>query len=526
MVIRNRKINQPSSPGLPNISWRDLIKICRMKEKSFEKYGDKFTTEDGPYIYRDNGSNILGVAHLDWVLGPIHSPILDLSYDKQLYCPTLDDRAGAYALLEYLPSLMKNDPYDILLTTNEEKVKSTARFFVPPKGKRYKWIFSFDRAGTDCVTYQYDGIEFRNALQKAGWTVGRGSYSDIVDLEHLKCQGVNFGVGYHDQHTAKCYLSRNEFFANIRKFLAFWTANYDVHFPYTPLYNVYVVGKGFTYIFDSKKSKNFTAEDMEIIKMLEAMDYEFEHVTHVVPEDMEDLVMDYQAMIANEEHKKQIDKQRAEQLRINFEKTREAEADKKAKLQAKINSYKQRVSERTGVPVEKLDAKTIVALNKMYREAKVRGSEDNPTYSEMQQSRKTGAEEMVETSNEKTITMVHITKEEAKQIDNGKSKTFLDECITCHKPYEFDLNSKTLQCPDCAGTDEDVELAKTQGEYPPRERKHGLRPVAKIPLFHPDRREKVYEYSEETDEWVESAGSNKSEPITTSRKVRYTSLTL
>lgn len=112
--------------------------------------------------------------------------------------------------------------FDLLLTDGEERGCSTARWFVPPR--RYNWMFSFDRAGTDVVMYQYDSPANRRLLHRAGFRVGVGSYSDIVDLGFLRCSGFNFGTGYHRQHRPDCYADLRETREMVSRFYSFWSS--------------------------------------------------------------------------------------------------------------------------------------------------------------------------------------------------------------------------------------------------------------------------------------------------------------
>jgi hypothetical protein len=103
------------------------------------------------YFYKDNGSNTLAVAHLDTVQKRGWCELTQLSHDTLVFSPKLDDRLGAYVILELLPKLGIN--VDVLLTTDEESSNSTAMEFKTQK--QYNWMVEFDRAGRDAVLYQY-----------------------------------------------------------------------------------------------------------------------------------------------------------------------------------------------------------------------------------------------------------------------------------------------------------------------------------------------------------------------------------
>jgi len=130
-----------------------LINIIAMDIDEFCAYGFSHATEDNrKFYFMDNEADILAVAHLDTV-----QQTVKFSMDKKnglIHSPQLDDRLGAYIILEHL---LRDMNYDVLLTIDEEKGRSTARSF--NNGKKYNWMFSFDRRGTDAVMYQYESPE-------------------------------------------------------------------------------------------------------------------------------------------------------------------------------------------------------------------------------------------------------------------------------------------------------------------------------------------------------------------------------
>ena len=203
-----------------------LVNIIVMEIDDFKAYGFQHITEDNrQFFFADNHADVLAIAHLDTV-----QKEASFSYDKKdgmIYSSFMDDRLGAYILLEHLQSELK---YDILLTVDEERGKSTARSFNPDK--KYKWMFSFDRKGTEVVMYQYETSGLVKELDKYGFITGLGSYSDICELEHLGCKGFNFGTGYQKGHFENGYAILNETAENIIKFRNFYNANAGKHFPH------------------------------------------------------------------------------------------------------------------------------------------------------------------------------------------------------------------------------------------------------------------------------------------------------
>lgn len=185
------------------------------------------------YHFRDNGSSVLAVAHLDTVVTPgFRAPRFSSTRGGPLVrSGALDDRLGAYVILDLLPRL--GVTHDWLLTVGEESGQSTAGFFTPPKD--YDWIIEFDRAGTDVVMYQYEDAASRAAVQACGAPVGKGSFSDICYLDALGVKAFNWGVGYRgDYHSPHGYAYLSDTFAMAAKYLAFHEQNAGTAMSHVP----------------------------------------------------------------------------------------------------------------------------------------------------------------------------------------------------------------------------------------------------------------------------------------------------
>lgn len=219
-------------------SRKALANICTMRESQFgNAFGlDRYMVEqpipDDFFYYKDNGSSVLAVAHLDTV-GLPHQR--EASYSKTqdglvVHSRALDDRLGAYIILDMLPTL--GIEFDILLTVGEESGRSTAAYFDAPDGKQYDWMIEFDRGGTDVVMYQYDDDQTRAAVKASGARVGDGIFSDICYLDHLGCKGFNWGVGYQDYHGPRAHAYLNDTFDMVEDFLTFYEQNAGVAMPY------------------------------------------------------------------------------------------------------------------------------------------------------------------------------------------------------------------------------------------------------------------------------------------------------
>jgi hypothetical protein len=205
-----------------------LINIMGMEDDEFCAYGFEYLTEDKrKFYFMDNWADILAVAHIDTVQ---KEPTF--SYNKKndvIYSNFLDNRLGAYIILEHL---LRELNYDVLLTVDGGKTMSTARSF--NLKNNYKWIFSFDRKGTDVVMYNYETPALKKELAKYGFETGKGSYSDICELEHLGCKGFNFGAGYYDAQSINGYANLKETAENIVKFRNFYNANCKRKFRHKP----------------------------------------------------------------------------------------------------------------------------------------------------------------------------------------------------------------------------------------------------------------------------------------------------
>lgn len=195
----------------------------------------KLNVPKGNLFYKDNGANILAVAHLDFIKDNSFSYVKLVNNDYVMYSHALDDRLGAWIILNGIPLLAKDIKYDILLTDLEESCHSTAQYF--EKNKSYNWMFEFDRHGTGCVMYQYDTLESVNMV-KGIFTVENGSYSDIAALEHLGCLGFNFGTGYEQEHTPYCNANLQTVMHQINKFALFYEKNKDKKTTFTRDYKV------------------------------------------------------------------------------------------------------------------------------------------------------------------------------------------------------------------------------------------------------------------------------------------------
>ena len=233
---KRNKRNKKSAQQFP-ARWKILSGICEMKVSAFSALSGATTTTTphGPMVYQDNGADILAVAHLDHVLKQ-----LPLFSGDTIQCGQLDDRLGVWGLLHGLRKYT-DTKYDILLCDSEEIGQSTAQYFT--SAKQYNWGFELDRAGTDCVLYDYAGGALERRLRNSGWTIGNGAFSDISYLTNAGCDFVNFGIGYHAQHTTECFANMSDVEQQLERVGLFLdkysgeSAPYDDSWKYDDTYN-------------------------------------------------------------------------------------------------------------------------------------------------------------------------------------------------------------------------------------------------------------------------------------------------
>ena len=199
----------------------NLLDCLTLPIKS-NQWGDSIKNPVGELYFQDNGANVLAVAHLDSVM--VSKPYKKGSF---VIAPQLDDRLGAWVILNLLPQL--NIKVDVLLTDCEEVAKSTAEHFEPDK--QYNWMVEFDRHGSDIVMYQYEHTDYVNLLEKFGFKCGFGSFSDICTLDHLDIMGFNVGIGYYREHTKHCYADLAITKKQVLKFAEFWQEYKDTPLP-------------------------------------------------------------------------------------------------------------------------------------------------------------------------------------------------------------------------------------------------------------------------------------------------------
>ncbi len=208
-----------------------VLSHCRYELDDYEQWfksngGDTWECDGQTLYYLDRGSSVLSVAHTDFVLW--NEP---KAKRGRITAPQLDDRAGCAIACDILPAM--GIDCDILLTVDEEIGKSSAQWSQGIIRDDYNWMVEFDRAGCDVVTYQYSDQYWEDSLNEFA-SLGWGSFSDICELEHLGVCGVNWGTGYHRQHTKECYLNVAECHHMLELFRSFYGVYKKTLFPWQP----------------------------------------------------------------------------------------------------------------------------------------------------------------------------------------------------------------------------------------------------------------------------------------------------
>lgn len=243
------------------VNYQAMEAICLADVEEFKSLGVCEETVHGPLIYIDNGSNVLGIAHLDSVQTTKHFYMLNIDGKEYVFNAQLDDRLGAYTLLSLLPKL--GITCDVLLTYGEETGKSTAQFFKPTK--KYKWMFQFDRRGEDVARYMYAGEFLDERLRRAGFKdLQPGMKTDICYLESMGCSGFNVACGYEDEHSARASADMEMYTRQVEKFMAFYSKFKNLAFVHTPKpAPVYVAPNYGNYNNYNWKNDNFLDGDGE-----------------------------------------------------------------------------------------------------------------------------------------------------------------------------------------------------------------------------------------------------------------------
>lgn len=80
--------------------------------------------------------------------------------------------------------------------------------------------------------YDYGNDDLIKIVEDEGFEVGEGSFTDICRLTHLKAAAINFGCGYENPHSEKCYARLSVIEKMVFNFVLFWEKYKDEVLPF------------------------------------------------------------------------------------------------------------------------------------------------------------------------------------------------------------------------------------------------------------------------------------------------------
>lgn len=169
------------------------------------------------YAYRPGraDSSVCLVVHADTVLADLQY-VYDVD-NAVVISSELDDRLGLAILTDAIERKSVLSQCAMLVCDNEEIGQSTASIFADETLSKPNWLMEFDRRGSDVVCYDYENNTWSALLTHVGFTVGKGSFSDICKMGSLEVSGVNVGVGYHREHSTHCYACLHDTVAQVKR---------------------------------------------------------------------------------------------------------------------------------------------------------------------------------------------------------------------------------------------------------------------------------------------------------------------
>lgn len=223
-----------------NLSVYDTFEAMNYMQERFKERSDKsndFTTYCGTpgtqknfmYLPSNKPDAILLCAHADTVWqgrkGPEQNPVILEEGIIRTGTPKIgigaDDRAGM-ALID----LFKDLGHAVLITDGEERGMIGAREAVTQIGdelNKYQFMVQFDRMGSnDFKCYDVGTDKFRKYIETETKykEPNRSSFTDICTLAKSIC-GVNFSVGYYNEHSDHEIVVVDEWYATYTRLLEF-----------------------------------------------------------------------------------------------------------------------------------------------------------------------------------------------------------------------------------------------------------------------------------------------------------------
>ena len=149
-----------------------------------------------------------------------------------------DDRAGIYLITKIIrEGFLPN----IILTTGEESGGTGADKLISKYPKPFapmNYIIELDRNGKeDCVFYYCDNKEFKSYVSSFGFKEDFGTFTDIsIICPHWGIAGVNFSVGYVNEHSYCEHLYIDHMELTFKRVCAMLRVARDVNEPFKYVY--------------------------------------------------------------------------------------------------------------------------------------------------------------------------------------------------------------------------------------------------------------------------------------------------
>ena len=224
--MRNsRRLNDREFTLMEHLMLSKQPQIRKFLQQVLLKYYDEknvIVTED--YVVAKGTIPIAVAAHMDtvWETSVGHEVFYDRKKNVMvnLRGGGYDDKVGIFMILELLETGYR--PH-VIFCANEETGSLGAEALVRAYPKcpfdDCRFIIMLDRRGhMDCVFYDCENDEFEEYCEKFGFKTAWGSFTDICTLcPAWGMAGVNFSVGYVDEHTANEKLYVGTMFETLKK---------------------------------------------------------------------------------------------------------------------------------------------------------------------------------------------------------------------------------------------------------------------------------------------------------------------
>lgn len=206
------------------IDYKPLALLGAMKHELHDNGYSDFLSNVSGYLYAKGNVPILLVAHVDTVFRYEEKDLFCDPENRVLWSPDgagFDDRAGVLAIKHIVKQLGKNEKPHILLTLGEETGGTGAIIATRelPFKNKFKYIIELDRRGhDDCVFYECYNPKFIDYVQRFGFHIRSGSFSDISFLApEWGIGAVNLSIGYYNEHSYGEYLMIDDWLLTIDK---------------------------------------------------------------------------------------------------------------------------------------------------------------------------------------------------------------------------------------------------------------------------------------------------------------------